>query len=592
MHLSRSRSSRQKLSLSVAFSLLTSPCAMQAQLGQTTDWWSYAGDAQRTGWEKTDQKFTKSDVPDFRLLWNMKIASNATGPRTVMAPLVLGNLIGSRGFKELAFVASSSGHLTSIDADLARMYWEKDVEPAPGKAAKGGSACMARMTAMPTLAAPFVFRFGAPAPSTPAPPSGTAAASTNPVRDATTTQSPGGTPRPGGANAGPASGPGAPAPRSQGVPGPAIPPGMARLFQPKPIYVLTSGGTLHKFNVDNGAEMQPPIPFLPPNANAHSLNIAESVVYTTTTLNCGGVPNAVWAIDFSKPSPNQAVSFSLNGDDFVGIGGPVLGTDGTVYVQTGDAELDPAANKYGSAVLALTAKELKLKSYFAIPRTQSTRRSPELNGTSPLVFAHKGKDLVVTAGKDGRIYLLDSASLGGADNATPLFRTEPVAKTEPAVDAGGVWGGLSTWAEANGTRYVLAPVWGQLNPELKAPNDNGDVKNGAIVAFKLDDTGDKPALTLAWVSRNMSSPAPPVIAQGVVFALSNGESGRKAKKSGNDHATLYGLDALTGKEIYSTADQVKVPGALTGVSIANGRVYFATADNTIWAFGKYLETGR
>jgi len=592
MALLRLRNSRQKLSLAVAFSFLLSPCALHAQLGQTTDWWSYAGDAQRTGWEKTDQKFSKADVPNFRLLWKMKIASNATGPRTVMAPLILGNLIGSRGFKELAFVASSSGHLASIDADLARMYWEKDIEPTPVKAGKGSSACAAGMTAMPTLAAPFVFRFGAPAPPTPPPPSGPAAASTNPVRDASSTQSPGGTPRPGGANAGPASGPGAPAPRSQGLPGPAIPPSMARLFQPKPIYVLTNSGALHKFNVDNGAEMQPPLPFVPPNTNAHSLNLADSVVYTTTTSNCGGVPNAVWAIDSSKPAPNEAASFPLNGADFAGIGGPVLGTDGTVYVQTADAEFDPAAKKYGSAVLALAAKELKMKSYFAIPRTQSARRNPELNGTTPLVFAHKGKDLIVTAGKDGRLYLLDSTSLGGADNSTPLFRTEPLAKSEPAVGAGGVWGGLSTWAEASGTRYVLAPVWGQLSAELKAPSDNGEVKNGAIVAFKLDDAGEKPALTLAWVSRNMSSPAPPVIAQGVVFAVSNGESGRKAKKSGNDHATLYALDALTGKEMYSTADQVKVPGALTGVSIANGRVYFATTDNTIWAFGKYIETGR
>src|SRR3954468_10031412 len=108
MALSRLRSSRQKLSLAAAFSFLVSPCAVQAQLGQTTDWWSYAGDAQRTGWEKTDQKFTKADVPNFRLLWKMKVANNATGPRTLMPPVVAGNLIGSRGFKELAFVAGSS----------------------------------------------------------------------------------------------------------------------------------------------------------------------------------------------------------------------------------------------------------------------------------------------------------------------------------------------------------------------------------------------------------------------------------------------------------------------------------------------------
>ncbi len=410
MNLSRSKYFRHKAPLAAAVSFLASASVLHAQLGQTSDWWSYAGDAQRSGWEKTDQKFTKADVPNFRLLWKMKIANNATGPRTLMPPVIVGNLIGSRGFKELAFVASSSGHLASIDADLARMYWEKDLDSPAAKGSKAtSSTCTGGLTATPTLAAPFVFRFGAPAPAPAAPPSGpTTPASTSPIRDANSTQSPGGTPRPGGANAGPASGPGAPAARSQGLPGPAIPPGLARLFAPKPIYVLTGSGSLHKLNVDDGAEMLAPLTLLPPNANAHSLNIADTVVYTTTTQNCGGVPNAVWAIDLSKPAPNTATSFALNGADFTGIGGPVLGTDGTVYVQTGDADFDPSANKYGSAVLALSAKELKLKGYFPLPRTQSGRSNPELNGTSPIVFSYKGKELIVTAAKDGRLYVLNS----------------------------------------------------------------------------------------------------------------------------------------------------------------------------------------
>src|SRR3954465_11371215 len=246
MNLSRS-THRRRAGSAAALCFLASACELHAQLGQTSDWWSYAGDAQRTGWEKTDQKFTKADVPNFRLLWKMKIANNTTGPRSLMAPVILGNLIGSRGFKELAFVAGSSGHLASIDADLARMYWEKDLESSRAKTTKNGSsACRGGLTAMPTLAAPFVFRFGAPAPPTPTPSPAPATASTNPARDATSTQSPGGTPRPGGANAGPASGPGAPAQRSPAAPGPAIPPGMARLFEPKPIYVLTRSGMLHK----------------------------------------------------------------------------------------------------------------------------------------------------------------------------------------------------------------------------------------------------------------------------------------------------------------------------------------------------------
>src|SRR4051812_40415490 len=132
MSSSRLRHSTTKITFTVAF-FLASACALHAQLGQTSDWWSYAGDAQRVGWEKTDQKFAKADVPNFRLLWKMKIASNAAGPRTLMAPVIVGNLIGSRGFKELAFVAGDSGQLARIAAGPAPMYWEKDVGYSPAK---------------------------------------------------------------------------------------------------------------------------------------------------------------------------------------------------------------------------------------------------------------------------------------------------------------------------------------------------------------------------------------------------------------------------------------------------------------------------
>jgi outer membrane protein assembly factor BamB len=69
-----------------------------------------------------------------------------------------------------------------------------------------------------------------------------------------------------------------------------------------------------------------------------------------------------------------------------------------------------------------------------------------------------------------------------------------------------------------------------------------------------------------------------VVTSGVVFALSTG-----------DKAVLYGLDADTGKELYSTGTQVPAAGALTGMTVANGRVYFTTADGTLYAFGIYME---
>jgi len=74
-----------------------------------------------------------------------------------------------------------------------------------------------------------------------------------------------------------------------------------------------------------------------------------------------------------------------------------------------------------------------------------------------------------------------------------------------------------------------------------------------------------------------------VITAGVVFALSTGGG------QTHERATLYALDGVTGKELYATGDQVGAPGSLTGLTVANGRVYFTTIDSTLYAFGIRLE---
>ena len=190
---------------------------------------------------------------------------------------------------------------------------------------------------------------------------------------------------------------------------------------------------------------------------------------------------------------------------------------------------------------------------------------------TPVVFDYKGRDRIVSGGSDGRLHLLDSESVKTALHSTAALSS-----------GGGVWGGLSSWEDADGVRWVAAPVWGALNPELKAPVANGPAPNGSVVAFRVEEQGGKPVLTPVWVSRDLSSPVPPVITSGVVFALSTG-----AKNKGR--ATLYALDSATGKEMYSTGDQVTAPANLTGLTLANGRVFFTTADSTLYAFGIFLE---
>ena len=213
-----------------------------------------------------------------------------------------------------------------------------------------------------------------------------------------------------------------------------------------------------------------------------------------------------------------------------------------------------------------------------------------MNIATPIAFTFKGREMLVTAGKDGRLYLLDAASLGGSDHKTPIARTEPLVTPDAKSADKGIWGNFATWEAPDATRFVLATVWGPLAGK-------GTAENGSIVAFKLVDEGGSMKLAPAWTSRNLMTPDPPVIAQGVVFVLENGKYKRKMKgekveesPAGSTHATLYALDGTTGAEMWSSGEQVKSAGSLTGLTIANSRVYFSTVDNMVFAFGKYLET--
>ena len=161
----------------------------------------------------------------------------------------------------------------------------------------------------------------------------------------------------------------------------------------------------------------------------------------------------------------------------------------------------------------------------------------------------------------------------------------------------GVWGALASWEEPNGTRWVLSPFWGPKHSQFKAPVENGPVKYGAIAAFKVEDKGGKAVLTPAWISRDMNRAEPPVIANGVVFAYGNGEDTDQAyadvglddvasrRIPGSTHAVLYALDAQTGKELWSSGDQIASWNHWSGLSIANGRVYIGTFDSNLYCFG-------
>ena len=327
------------------------------------------------------------------------------------------------------------------------------------------------------------------------------------------------------------------------------------------VYAVSSGGLLHTLNPQTGDDLTPPVKFLPPNAKAVGSILIEPILYVATRDSCGSAANGVYAIDIGSDA-KPVTHWESSGGSVAGTAGLTFGTDGNIYVAT---EGGPSSGSNdANAVVALDPQTLRPKDWFSPGATAFT--------ASPVAFHYKGKHLIVAANADGRLYVLDAASLGGADHRTPVSKTAPYSITTSVVTPGA----LATAEHADGSRWVFAAAGGPLHAETTFAMTNGAVTNGAVVAYKIVDQNGTPTLQPVWVSRDMMSPAPPTIVNGVVFAISSGEyrsgdaqmtAAQRVQRS--KPAVLYALDAATGKELWSSGSTIS--SFVRGVGAVGGR---------------------
>lgn len=550
--------------------------------------WTTSGlDAQRTAWLRADARLTQDAVQkgEFQFLWKMKFEHTTGQPNSLTAPVLLDRLIGYRGFKSLAFFGGADDRVFSIDTDLARPYWTTVLNYA---AATGGQPpasweCPGGLVAMPsrrTALAPSAFGAGTGGGGRGGVRNGSAVG--EPGKGAAVLSEPppqrGGGAGAGGGRAGEGRGGRAGAPSGRGAQPAGRGPAPIGFGGVDPVFAMGSDGYLHTLLASNGADAEPPVPFLPPDTKPSALIWVDGVVFTTTSGECGGVPNAVWAMDLTAPQPERKpMSWKTGGASIAGSSGLAFGTDGTLYVAIGTAAPRASSGGHADAIVALDRQTLKLKDWFTAP-------GADFNAT-PIVVRYKETDLIAATANDGRLYLLDSASLGGADHKTPLA-------VSGRFTAAGAGAGLATF-EDQGTRWVLATAVGAASPDVTF-TDNGLAPNGRIVAFRVVDEDGKVSLAPGWQSRDLSSPLAPIVVNGMVFAASSGEypaataltAAERAQRS--LPAVLYVIDAASGMTMWSSGTTI-TSFARAGLSAGGGQVYLVTYDNHLYAFGIPME---
>jgi outer membrane protein assembly factor BamB len=510
-----------------------------------SDWLTDGGNPQRTAWQKDEKILTTDNVKNMKLLWKVKTDNMPREMHSMLPTLVVGRVTTSGGPKEIAIATGVSDNIYAIDVETGTILWKKHFESTIQAGGRGGGTlCPGGITATPVI-------------------------------------------------------------------GPTSTPGKYT------IYAASWDGMLHRLNVADGTDIVPPAKFMPPNGKPYALNLWENVIYTTTAQGCGGNPNVIYAYDLAS---NRVSVFAPAGGGMWGRTGPAIDSTGTVYSGTGDGNYDPEHQIYGQAFVAVKmdpqTKELKLKDHYAPSNAEwMFKRDLDLNVT-PAIFTYKGRELWVSSSKECRIWLLDTKYFGGEDHRTPLDRTSLICNDDVNFAAAGVWGSMASWEDSRGTRWVLTPFWGAKHPQYKYPIEHGAVTHGAVAAFKVIEKGKKFALEPAWLSRDMNQAEPPVIANGIIFAYGSGENaeqrwpepppGVAAKEFPNPqvngveipmsgqsqhriasstHAVLYALDGQTGKELWSSGDQITSFNHWSGISVSNGRVYIGTYDGMVYCFG-------
>jgi hypothetical protein len=312
-----------------------------------------------------------------------------------------------------------------------------------------------------------------------------------------------------------------------------------------------------------------------------ALLLSQGIVYTSWTSHCDAPPYSGWIMGYNATTLAQAsvLNIAPNSNSGPSIwmagGGPSADSSGNIYLLaangTFETTLDsngfPSKQDYGNSFLKLAASgTLIVADYFTMSNEVAESNADQDLGSSDALLLPDLTDstnivrhLVVGAGKDGNIYLVNRDSMGKF-NAGSNNIWQQLSGVLPA-------GMLSTPAYFNGTLY-----FGDVNDTLKAFT----ITNAQLVATPSSQSATQfpyPGTAPA-VSANGTS-------NGIVWAHEN--SGSKAVLHAYD-ATNLAHELYNSNQASGNRDQFGAGNKFITPTIADGKVFVGT-QNSVAVFG-------
>ncbi len=324
--------------------------------------------------------------------------------------------------------------------------------------------------------------------------------------------------------------------------------------------------------------------FVPANyAERAGLLLLSGVIYTTWTSHCDIAPYTGWVIAYNSSTLAQTAVLNVAADNagggpsiWMAGGGPAADSSGNIYVLTANGAFDttlnangfPSLGDYGNSFLKISTSggTLSVADYFAMyNEVDESSNDVDLGSGGALLLPDvtdsggTTRHLVVGAGKDGNLYVVNRDSMG---KFNPNNNNQIWQELSGALP-GGIW---STPAYFNGTLYygpVGSPLLAfQLSNAMLA----GAPASQTAVSFEYPGTA-------AAISANGSS-------NGIVWAHENAASAvLHAYAAGNLATELYNSNqAPGGRDSFGTGNKFITP------TIADGKV-FVGVTNGVAVFG-------
>lgn len=193
---------------------------------------------------------------------------------------------------------------------------------------------------------------------------------------------------------------------------------------------------------------------------------------------------------------------------------------------------------------------------------------------SPIVMDYRGKHLLIGTSKECRLWLVDRDAMNtttlGPNHQEMLDRTPLICNEAARYDAAGVWGAMAAWEDSSGQLFVAVPFLGPLASEFHAPIENGKPELGGAATFKVEENNGKWRFTPVWTFGDVDQGDEAIYANGILFVNGAGEDtyqqqpdrawdeppyvttggrGSGTRIANSRHATIYALDAVTGKSL-------------------------------------------